>query len=174
VQGVRIIYATRLIAAAPLDTRLPRAAQSQAARALLDRITAGTHMAFSKSHSRTAVAVAASHNAGVSVGIDIEWMAPERPFTTVALGYLGTAAAGVAVSDFYRAWTFYEAFFKAFQRPPAPAAIEETLSSSARSVCQLRDGTRVIQHCVADGFQLSLVWSGGDCVPVYLGERVCD
>jgi len=173
--GVRIIYAAQIIAAGPPVKRLPRAMQSQAARDLLARIAARAEAVSSRSHSRTAIAVAATETPGVSIGIDIEWMAPERPVAAIAGSYLGAAASGLSIPEFYRAWTFYEAFFKAFQHAPSPALILEALSSSGEhTVCRLRDGISAIQHRVADGFQLSLVWSGGDCIPDYLGELVCD
>ena len=172
-QGVRIIYAAQIIAAGPPGRRLPRAMQSQAARDLLARIAGETQTTSSRSHSRAAVAVAASPRAGLSLGIDIEWIAPERPIAAIARDYLGAASAGLSVREFYRAWTFYEAFFKAFQRSPSPAAIAEVLASRA-DMCRLHDGTQIVQRRVKDGFQLSLVWSGGECVPDYCGELVCD
>ena len=43
---------------------------------------------------------------GLMLGIDIEWIAPHRPFAAIARGYLGIAVTAMEASTFYRGWTF--------------------------------------------------------------------
>ena len=103
------------------------------------------------------------------LGIDIEWITPARPIAAIAGNFFGDAGRAVGVADFYRGWTFYEAFFKAFQRSPSPARVLELIERpDMQSVHRLSDGTKVLQHRVADAFQLSLVWAADDdSIPLY-------
>ena len=114
--------------------------------------------------------------AGCPLGIDIEWITPGRQIAAIAGDFLGDAGKTIGVADFYRGWTFYEAFFKAFQRPPLAQRVLELIACpDMPSVHCLSDGTKVLQHCVGETFRLSLVWSGdNDSVPLYredLGQR---
>jgi hypothetical protein len=157
------------------DDRIARVHQSHAASLLLARVAEreGPPRIFTKSHSRTAIAVAMGDDHNLLLGIDIEWMAPERPVKSIARSFLGDAAAGITVADFYRFWTFHEAFFKAFQRAPEPALALELIAQEPKDGVQpLRDGTNILQRRVAESFQLSLVWSGADCIPHDMGDVV--
>ncbi|HKD22044.1 MAG TPA: 4'-phosphopantetheinyl transferase superfamily protein [Rhizomicrobium sp.] len=119
--------------------------------------------------------MAMGNDFGLSLGIDIEWIAPERPVASIARSFLGDASADITVADFYRFWTFHESYFKAFQRTPETALALELIGQGARDgVRRLHDGTKILQHRVAETFQLSLVWSGAgdDCVPHHLGDFV--
>jgi hypothetical protein len=174
----RIAYTSELIGAGQPGDRIPRARQSAAASRLLEALAGdeGRPLATSKSHSRSAIAVAMSTAAALPLGIDIEWITPARSIAAIAGNFLGDTGRGIGVADFYRGWTFYEAFFKAFQRSPSPALVLESIERpDTPSVHLLSDGTRILQHRIADAFQLSLVWSGNDdSAPLYregLGRR---
>lgn len=166
-----VVYATGLIGAGQPGERVPRARQSAAASHLLETLVGdeGRPLASSKSHSRSAVAVAMSAWGKHPLGIDIEWATPARPIAMIARNFLGDAGSAIGVADFYRGWTFYEAYFKAFQRSPSPARVLELIERpDMQSVHRLSDGTKVLQHRVAGAFQLSLVWAGDDdSMPVY-------
>ena len=167
----RVVYTTGLLGTGQPGDRVPRARQSAAASRLLERLVGheGRPLASSKSHSRSAIAVAMSVGAEHPLGIDIEWITPARPVAMIARSFLGDTGRMIGVADFYRGWTFYEAFFKAFQRSPSPARVLELIERpDLRSVHRLGDGTKVLQHRLADAFQLSLVWSGDDdSIPLY-------
>ena len=167
----RFVYATGLIGPGQPGDRVPRVRQSAAASRLLDVLAGdeGRPLSRSKSHSRAAIAVAMNAAAEHPLGIDIEWITPARQIAMIASNFLGDAGRAIGVADFYRGWTFYEAFFKAFQRSPTPARVLELIERpDTRPIHRLSDGTNVLQHRVADAFQLSLVWSGNDeSVPLY-------
>lgn len=173
----RIVYATGLIGAGQPGDRVSRARQSAAASRLLEALAGreGQPLARSKSHSRSAIAVAMSTGAECPLGIDIEWMTSARSISAIARGFLGDTGKAIGVADFYRGWTFYEAFFKAFQQAPSPARVLELIERPDRqSVHGLSDGTKVLQHRVADAFQLSLVWcSDDDIIPFHREDLVC-
>ena len=176
----RIAYATTLICPQRLGARLPYARQSRAAAELLGRLAEreGPPYAFSKSHSRAAVAVAMTQSPEISVGIDVEWVAPERPVAAIARTLMGEdSPTDITVADFYRLWTFYEAHFKATQcAPPRPAMVEFIAARAGDGVRRLCDGTCVVEHRVTEDFQLCLVWRGApaDCLPRYLGDLAID
>jgi hypothetical protein len=167
----RLVYATGLIDPRQPGERVPRVRQSAAASRLLETLAGheGPPLARSKSHSRSAVAVAMSAGAECPLGIDIEWITPARPIAAIAGNFLGDTGKAIGVADFYRGWTFYEAFFKAFQRPPSPLRVLELIERpDMPSVHCLSDGTKALQHRIGDAFQLSLVWFGNDdSVPLY-------
>lgn len=168
---IRVVYTTGLIGAGQPADRVPHARQSAAASRLLEALAGdeGRPLASSKSHSRSAVAAAMSATAAHPLGIDIEWITPARPVAVIARDFLGDVGKAIGVADFYRGWTFYEAFFKAFQRPPSSARVLELIERpDTPSIHCLGDGIKVLQHRVADAFQLSLVWSGNDDgIPLY-------
>jgi hypothetical protein len=125
----------------------------------------------SRSHSRGAIAIATGTLEGLFLGIDIEFMA-DRPFDAIMSVYLGPAPASVTPADFYRCWTFGEAYFKAFQRRPSRSAIMQVLRHRQDgSLMALDDGTEVLTRRVRGVFQLSLVWCSRDfrkIVPVFV------
>ncbi len=157
--GGRILYATDVLPAGDPSRRVPRREQSVAASRLLARLTAGfVPSAHSKSHSRALVAAAVGDVAGLSLGIDIEWMAPGRPFAAIARDVLDVAG-DIDAEAFYRGWTFYEAYYKAFQRFP-DGDDTRTVVASARDgeIVRLDGETCAIQHRVAGAFRLCVVW----------------
>ncbi len=172
----QIAYATGLVRPQSPGERVPRATQSVEAERLLRQVVenAGLSLASSKSHSRAAVAAATCGEPGVVIGIDIEWIARERPIRGIARSLLGEEASGIGLNDFYRFWTFRESYFKAFQCTPAPALAFEFLSTNATSaIHRLECGVNVLEHrFAADVFQLCLVWSGPAHIPRYLDQTI--
>jgi hypothetical protein len=140
---------------------MPRRRQSEAAAELAVRLSgfAGPPARLSKSHSRAVVA-AASADAEVSVlGIDVEWIRPNRPFGAILRSFAPSLATAVDADAFYRAWTFLEAHFKAWQRWPGEAEIEEVLATPpAIAPWQTRAGNQILQQRVAGDFQLTVLW----------------
>jgi hypothetical protein len=111
------------------------------------------------SHSRQAIAAAVGDAEGLCLGIDIEWMCPNRPFAAFAGLFLNPPPARIGAVEFYRGWTFSEAWFKAFQRLPPERDLRAIVTRPARNDVQhLPDGAHVLQLVVAGEFQLSLVW----------------
>ncbi len=159
--GARILYAADVLSTDDIHGRVPRSRQSAAARDMLERL-AGTEFspsARSVSHSRAAIAVAVGDAPELVLGIDIEWMAPDRPFGAIARTFLASASEQMSCAEFYRGWTFFEAYYKAFQRFPDAGLVEHVISQAAHvDAYRLADATYVTQHRVADIFQLCLVW----------------
>ena len=74
----------------------------------------------------------------------------------IAEHYLG-AAEPVTPEQFFRGWTFGEAWFKAFGQDPAPALIR--IAGSNLSVEPVAVGEAwLLQALPEPGFVLSLVW----------------
>lgn len=170
-----ILYATSILPARFAGERIARRRQSSAAQHLLELLEAeGVPTVESKSHSRTAIAAAAGNAEGLSLGIDIEWMAPGRPFATLSSVFLESAPTQLGGDDFYRCWTFAEAYFKAFQRLPSESNMRYFIANTIpNSVLRLHDGANVLQRRIADIFQLCLVWRTATsqpcevrCVPI--------
>jgi hypothetical protein len=155
-----IVYATSLLPAAEMHTRIARAHQSAAAQALLESLKAGfAPRISSKSHSRTAIAAAAGTAGITNLGVDLEYMDPARPFAALAGFLIGAETMPVGAAGFYRCWTFAEAHFKAFQKLPLEGGIRRVAAlSDSDERCQLDDGTHVLLQRIADRFQLCLVW----------------
>ena len=159
---IRIVYAVDVDDNHRPDRRVSRAEQSAAAQRLLDRLegNASPTIVWSKSHSRAGIAVAVGNADGISLGIDLEWVSADRSYRAIARDLLGDDSGDISAADFYRLWTFYEAFFKAFQRTPRRELLREIVTHTAEpSAFRLSDGTRVLQRSTPPGFQLSLVWS---------------
>ncbi|HEX4081063.1 MAG TPA: 4'-phosphopantetheinyl transferase superfamily protein [Rhizomicrobium sp.] len=103
--------------------------------------------------------MAAGEGEGLSLGIDIEWMRPDRPFANLAKFLVRDVSDRLGPAQFYRTWTFYEAYFKALQRvPPEPDLHAVMRQTDSGGVQWLPGDTRLLQFCVAGEFQLSLVW----------------
>ena len=169
----QILYTTDVLPADDVTGRMSRGTQSAAATRLLEGLGGPGFVAkaHSKSHSRAAVAAAAGNMSGLMLGIDIEWIAPHRPFAAIARGYLGIAVAEMEASAFYRGWTFLEAYYKAFQRFPASTLIASAIAQDSEgAACCLDDGVYFLHRRVAELFQLCLVWrpsASEDCVPTF-------
>lgn len=155
-----ILYATSHLVADTLGRRIARQRQSSAARQLLETLEAEiAPTARSKSHSRTMVAAAVGNVAGLSLGIDIEWMAPDRPFAAMTGIFLKAAPAQIGMEEFYRGWTFAEAYFKALQHLPRESDIQNVAAGSTHDgVLRLSDATNVLQRRIDNVFQLCVVW----------------
>jgi hypothetical protein len=149
----------------PLQGRTPRPAQSLAARVLLQELCSGPDMPdifpyTTKSHSRAVVAAAAGDHTIGALGIDVEFMAEGRPFRAILSHFAQTLPETVDSPAFYRGWTFLEAYFKAFQRYPAPADLSTAITRpSSEAVWLTQDAASVLQHRIGDAFSLSLVWN---------------
>ena len=141
--------------------RVERRRQSGAAQHLLDRLASGMlPTASSKSHNSRGMVAAAVGNADeLMLGIDIEWMNPDRPFAEIAGTILESTPAHLRAAEFYRCWTFAEAYLKAFGRlPPANGLLRLAESAASQERCRLDDGTTILQHRVAGAFQWCVVW----------------
>lgn len=156
----RISYATTFLPVADMRARMPRKLQSLAARELQDFLSAGIapHVS-SRSHSRAALAAAIGDADIHALGIDIELIEQGRPFTALARFLVPDASTDIGAREFYRCWTFAEAYFKAFQRLPTERHLH-TIGQmpDADSRIALEDGTQVLLHLIEGLFQLCLVW----------------
>jgi len=93
-------------------------------RALLGAVRAASDQRSSLSHSRGYAALALAPHA-VTVGIDLEWMAPREFLGMANIAYSAEECALLASLDdprdlcstFYELWTLKEAFGKALQLP---------------------------------------------------------
>ena len=170
----RILYATQILPTDDIGRRVPRQRQSAAASRLLEQLGGPRFLtvAQSRSHSRAAVAVTACDAVGSSLGIDIEWMAPDRPFDAIAHAFLTSAPQQIGIGDFYRGWTFFEAYYKAFQRFPEGALVKTVVRRAfAGTPHSLGDGSWAMLRRVSDLFQLCLVWRTSEfCVPTHVAS----
>jgi hypothetical protein len=168
-----IRYSVDFLGTEDATRRIPHRQQSMAATGLLGALEATEVRvtARSRSHSRAVIAVATGNAEGLLLGIDIEFMA-NRPFEAIMSMYLGYVPAAATPEDFYRGWTFGEAYFKAFQRRPSRSALMQVVQhrqGGHRMV--LDDGTEVFTQRVRDVFQLGLVWRScgfQKVVPVFI------
>ncbi len=155
-----ILWAVSILPGHDAGARLARGHQSVAARRLLEAL--GDDFAAHKktvSHSRHAIAAAVGNAEGMSLGIDIEWMCPDRPFAAIAGVFLDPAPAQIGAAEFYRGWTFSEAWFKAFQHLPPERDLRAIATRPASNDVQhLPDGVQFLQLVIAGEFQLCLVW----------------
>ncbi len=156
-----ILYGTRLLPGPAIHDRVARTTQSDAASALAEvlRAAAPAPGINSKSHSRALVAAAVASAEVQALGIDVEWMAPGRPFAAIMRSFAPSLPAAIDGEAFYRAWTFLEAYYKAFQRWPDENDIKQVLNKGAsEGPWQIATGTQLLQRQVAGSFQLTLVW----------------
>jgi hypothetical protein len=149
----RILYAIDRLPVADPTGRVPHRDQSAAAAQLVARL--GPATLTSRSHSRGMITAAAGD--ALALGIDIEWRKPGRDFANLARAFLERAPDRMTAADFYRGWTFHEAYYKAFQRFPGEADVSAVLAAESETVT-LTGGTQVLQRGVAQMFQLCLVW----------------
>jgi len=174
----RIEYAVDFFQTDNLSERVTRARQSAAAARMLERLEIGmdTVGARTKSHSRVAFAVAISSEIGAPLGIDVEYIAIDRPCAEIAR-FLGIELPAPSPGPFYRAWTFCEAYFKAFQVwPPSPIVAQMMSTCSTESQIELTNCVHVLTQQLHNNFQLCLVWhSEQRIVPklVHLQDATC-
>ncbi len=162
-----ILYSTASIAAESAGERIARGTQSAAAQGLLTALERDFRASVrSKSHSRTLVAAAAGNLDGLALGIDVEWLGQDRPFSAIAGLFVDIGPKQIGRDDFYPVWTFGEAYFKAFQRNPPEVDLRRLLAQKTHDgVIMLADGTQVLQRTVDALFHLSLVWRAPDNTP---------
>ncbi|MGD0142131.1 MAG: hypothetical protein ABSC92_03140 [Rhizomicrobium sp.] len=155
-----ILYATALLPVEDACARISRQRQSAAARNLQELLeTSLPPKLSSRSHSRAAVAATVGDAQILALGIDIEFMEQSRPFAALAGFLTKFAPAHLGADEFYRCWTFAEAYFKAFQRLPPDLAIHSVgTQADPDGTYQLPDGTHLLHRRIADCFQLCLVW----------------
>jgi hypothetical protein len=144
--------------------------QSPAAGALLASLGGDLAAATSKSHSRAVVAAAIGNTSSIRLGIDVEWMSPDRPFTAIMQAFVPSLLSPLDGDSFYRGWTFLEAYYKAFQQLPCPRDIEKFIAVEAKQTPhQIENGSWVQQQNVFESFKLCLVWKSSDlCVVEHL------
>lgn len=162
--AAKIHYAIDILPTEDIRLRVPKSRQSAAASRLIARLqdVCGPVTATSRSHSRAVMAAVVGAAPALSLGIDIEWMAPNRPFDAIAEMFLPPSSRPMDILAFYRGWTFFEAYYKAFQHFPAEALVH-ALVAHARDgdVLRLEDGACLTQFCVADDFRACIVWRHG-------------
>jgi hypothetical protein len=156
----RILYATSELSARDLGERLPRKRQSAAAQHLLQILSDElVPTAGSKSHSRAVVAAAVGDAGIAALGIDIEFMDDDRPLADIARFLSKSAPENIGSEQFFRCWTFAEAYFKAYQQLPPDRAVRRVGElRGADGECELDDGTHLLHRRIADRFLLCLVW----------------
>ena len=166
--SVAIYYDTRTISPPPSRRRVAHAIQATAARRLLAELTARTHgldpdkrVISSISHSRGIVVAAITDDA--RIGIDVEYMCPRRNTPAMLESFFGTTAEPVSLPGFYRAWTFGEAYFKAFGSLPGKETLADVIERQAgNGTYRLRhreNGAVGVLHSEVKGeFALTLVW----------------
>jgi hypothetical protein len=151
-----LCYETQLVAGAPRGARVRHAVQSAAASDLLAALRQRAGVAegpSSKSHSRDLVAAALAP-AG-RVGIDVEYRAPGRRIEQVAEHIMHAPAADADAA--YRAFTFWEAYFKAFGEWPDRALLRSVAGS--REQVQRVGSVSLLHRAVETDFALTLVWA---------------
>jgi hypothetical protein len=151
-------YAVRLLAGVSLGARIARARQSAAAAELLADLRRRAHLAAgraSKAHSRALAAAAVSQG---RVGVDIEYLAPERDICAIARHLMDAPAPGPGGA--YRVFTFREAYFKALGSMPDRSLLRLVGDVEAARF-EIPGGLAVLHEPVGEVFVLTLVWEGG-------------
>ena len=149
-----LAYALKLLDPAAPGRRLPRAEQSAAAQAVLNLLAPEGAAAASKSHAR-AMAAAGVAPAG-RIGVDVEYCASGRPIGAIAHYLLGRPVADDAAA--YRAFTFHEAYFKAFGAAP-DADLAHAAAHAPAPLWRPRADLGVLHAAPAPDFVLTLVWT---------------
>jgi phosphopantetheinyl transferase len=146
-----------------MSARLPHHEQSPAAAALLNALRRETGVAegpSSKSHSRAVVAAALGEHR--RIGIDVEYCDARRDLAGLSRYLLGADAAALSLSEFYRLWTFHEAYFKAFGAA-SDVTLRRAVLEAGASAGEARDvapGVSVMHAWPVEGFALTLVAGG--------------
>lgn len=174
--AVEVFHGVQAFAPPPLSARVQRRTQSEAARHLLAAVLARApgpcaemeeHRSISHSRGVAAAAIAR----GARVGIDVEYMCLRRDTSAILDVFLGPQEKPVSLAAFYRAWTFGEAYFKAFGRLPGSEALWRVIdvhagdgaSDGAYRVDCGKNGAAGVLHCVPfDDFALTIVWEMPD------------
>jgi len=116
----------------------------------------------SNSHSRTVGAVAV--RVGCSVGIDIEWMSEARNYKEILRLIFNISVDEITKNDFYRVWTFHEAYFKTVGKLATPEMAIFLLNNNTYGIT-----VRISNHIInkiylfstkfQNDFMLSIVWA---------------
>lgn len=166
--NLKIFYDVRAISPPPLCVRVPRRRQSAEVRRLLGDLSARvpaprpkTEERSSVSHSRCIAAAAIAHH--VLVGIDVEYMCPRRDMHAILEVFLGPMDKPVSPAAFYRAWTFGEAYFKAFGELPGAQSLGRVIEHHADAGLYRVDRSEttavgVLHSKPFDDFALTIVW----------------
>ncbi|MBI1359101.1 MAG: hypothetical protein GC155_02330 [Alphaproteobacteria bacterium] len=145
----------------PPVARHPRAAQRALAADMRASLGAGWGL-LSHSHSRGAVAVAAGNPPLTRLGVDLEYIDPKRPWRDIAAIYVpnGATAGEADASAVCRAWTFGEAYFKAFGAAPGPDILSRVFEAPPQDDEPACFASRRYWYSerLPDDFWLSLVW----------------
>ncbi|MDO9337031.1 MAG: 4'-phosphopantetheinyl transferase superfamily protein [Caulobacter sp.] len=149
-------YAVRRLPGYRPGQRPPKALESAEARALQAELDPAASV-FSRSHGRGLIAAAVAAPPVTRVGIDVEWIDPGRRLAAIAEHYLGAAEA-VTPEQFFRGWTFGEAWFKAFGRDPTADLIRMAGGNLSEAPLAVGDAW-LLQTLPEPGFVLSLVWT---------------
>ncbi|MDB5470433.1 MAG: hypothetical protein JWR84_1993 [Caulobacter sp.] len=149
-------YAVRRLPDYEPGERPPKALESAAARALQAQLDPAAAL-FSRSHGRGLIAAAVAAPPVTRLGIDVEWIDPRRRMAEIAQHYLGAPEA-ITPEQFFRGWTFGEAWFKAFGHDPDPDLIR--IAGGNTSADPIPVGAAwLLQTLPEPGFVLSLVWA---------------
>jgi hypothetical protein len=159
-----------ILAQSPLVARAPRAAQrllaDRAEAEARERLAGGPGTRVSRSHSR-GVSGALAGDASVRLGLDIEFAGAARRWREIIASFADVVPPGADAVACCRAWTFIEAWYKAFGERPAPALV----SACAAADLVLDRSIRIDRHGVAawrrhlglgGGFEACLVWTGAE------------
>lgn len=150
-------------------SRVCRTVQGRAARRLASRLDRGVveGAVTSLAHSRNGVAAAVGWGQQLRLGIDIEWTQAARDTRALAEFLVPSVGTTVDPAGFYRLWTFAEAYFKAFQHwPPDWQLSAMAAKTTTEPALKLGERTNVLQLHEPCGFQLCLVWSSIEDLPL--------
>lgn len=171
-ESLKIFYDVRAISPPPLCIRVPRRRQSAEVRRLLGDLSVrvpapypGSEEHSSLSHSRCVAAAAIAQH--VRVGIDVEYMCPRRDTHGILEVFLGPIHKPVSPAAFYRAWTFGEAYFKAFGELPGAESLARVIEHHAdeglyRVARRENAPVGVLHSKPFDDFALTIVWELAD------------
>ncbi|MAP94792.1 MAG: hypothetical protein CMK07_07565 [Ponticaulis sp.] len=118
-------------------------------------------LAKSRSHSR-GVSVAAVSSDTMAVGIDVEWMSPDRRWLDIISMFAPSAPdRSPDMVMLAKAWTFIEAFYKAEQAYPVEADVMEILHADLPegTPITLLSGASVQFTMLAGGFPMAVYWT---------------
>lgn len=168
----KIFYGVRAISPPPLRVRVPHRQQSAEVRRLLADLSArvpapclATEERRSLSHSRRVACATIAHHS--RVGIDVEYICPRRDIHGIFESFFGPMVKPVSPAAFYRAWTFGEAYFKAFGRLPDTEnfarVVEHHADEGAYRVEFPESAAFGVLHSKPfDDFALTIVWEMAD------------
>lgn len=150
------LFASRRLEGFEPGQRPPKALESAAARALQAELGPAATV-FSRSHGRGLVVAAVAGPPITRLGIDVEWIDPRRRMAEIAEHYLGAPEA-VTPEQFFRGWTFGEAWFKAFGQDPEPELIRIAGANLSQEPVAIGE-VWLLQSLPEPGFVMSLVWA---------------